>query len=83
MEREIIRVIDADGTQLDVELISILDNDNAKYLIYTKGEKQKSGNSILYIAKLRVKEGKYYLENILSDEEWKRVKALLSNIIDK
>lgn len=83
MEREVIRVIDSDGTQLDVELISILEKDKAKYLIYTKWEKQKSGNLILYIARLRVKEGKYYLENILSDEEWKKVKSLLSSIIDE
>lgn len=83
MEREIIRVIDIDGTQLDVELISILEDNKNKYLIYTKGEKQKSGNLILYISKLRSKEGKYYLENIYSDEEWLNVKSLLGKIINE
>ena len=83
MDREIIRVIDGDDTQLDVELISILELEKNKYLVYTKGEKQKSGNMILYISKLRVKDGKYYLENIHSDEEWGKVKSLLGKIISK
>jgi len=83
MEREMIRIIDSDDTQLDVELISILEDSNNKYLIYTKGEKQRSGNLVLYISGLRVKEGKYYLENINSDDEWSKVKSLLSRIINK
>ena len=83
MEREIIRVIDDDDTELDVELISILEHDNKKYLVYTKGEKQKNGNKILYISKLRVKMGKYILENIYDDNEWSSLKELLKNIISE
>lgn len=83
MERNIIRIIDADGTQLDVELISILEDNKNKYIIYTKGESQKNGNLIIYVSKLRIKEGKYYLENIHDDKEWSNVKLLLSIIINK
>lgn len=83
MERETIRVIDTEGTQLDVELISIIEEDNKKYLVYTKGEKQKSGNLIIYITKVRVKEGMYYLENIIDDMEWHKVKNIMSKIINK
>ncbi len=78
-----IRVIDADDTQLDVELISILEDDNNKYLIYSKGEKQKSGNLIIYISKLKVIDNNFYLENIHDDEEWSNVKKILGNIINK
>ncbi len=80
---DVIRVIDADDTELNVELISILENEGNKYIIYSKGEKQKSGNLIIYISKLKNKDEKYYLENIHDDEEWGRVKELLSNIISK
>ncbi len=83
MEGRIIRVVDTDGTQLDVELISILENDNNKYLVYTKGEKQKSGNIIIYITKLVVKQGEYYLDNIVNDKEWDSVKSLMSKLINK
>jgi enolase len=83
MDREVIRVIDGDDTALDVELISILESDNNKYLIYSKGERQKSGNLVLYISKLVAKDEKYYLENIHSDDEWANVKTLLGKIISK
>ena len=54
MEKDMIRVVDTDGVELDVELISILEDkeENNKYLVYTKGETQKNGNLILYIAKI-------------------------------
>lgn len=83
MKKEIIRIIDSDDTELDVELISILESNNKKYLVYTKGEKQRNDNLIVYISRLRIKEGKYYLENIHSDDEWSKVKELLSKIINK
>lgn len=83
MEKKIIRIIDADDTELDVELISILNNENGKYLIYSKGERQKNNNLIIYVSKLRIKEGKYYLENIHDNSEWNKLKLLISNIINK
>ena len=83
MRKNYIRIIDIDKNELDVELISIFEEYNNKYLIYTKGEKQKSGNLIIYINKLVIKEGKYYIENIIDDEEWGSVKKLLSNTISK
>ena len=81
MERQMIRIIDPDETELDVELISILENKNRKYLVYTKGEKQKSGNMILYVSRLKIKRDKYILENIYEDNEWDELKSLLSNLI--
>ena len=51
MEKEMIRVVDTDNVELEVELISILEDkeENNKYLVYTKGETQKNGNLILYM----------------------------------
>lgn len=83
MEKKIIRIIDADDTELDVELISILNNENGKYLIYSKGERQKNDNLIIYVSKLRIKEGKYYLENVHDEDEWNMVKLLIRRIINK
>ncbi len=80
---ETIKVIDVDGTQLEVELISVFENHNNKYLVYTKGERQKSGNLILYITRLTIKDDVYCLENITDDKEWDEVKKLMSRIINK
>ncbi len=80
---ETIKVIDVDGTQLEVELISVFENHDNKYLVYTKGERQKSGNLILYITRLTIKDDVYCLENITDDKEWDEVKKLMSRIINK
>lgn len=80
---ETIKVIDVDGTQLEVELISVFENHDNKYLVYTKGERQKSGNLILYITRLAIKDDVYCLENITDDKEWDEVKKLMSRIINK
>lgn len=77
-----IRIIDTDYTKIDVELISIIENNNKKYLIYSKGEKQKTGNLIIYISKLIIKEGQYVLKNI-RNEEWNDIRKLLRNIVSK
>lgn len=55
MKKQIIRIVDSDDTELDVELISILELDKGKYLVYTKGEKQRNDNLIIYISRLRIK----------------------------
>ena len=83
MEKKYSRIIDADDTELYVELISILNNENGKYLVYSKGERQKNNNLIIYISKLKVKEGKYYLENVHDDDEWNSLKLMISKIINR
>lgn len=80
MTNERLRVVGIDGTRLDVELISILDDHTQKYLIYTKGEKQVNGNIIMYVSKLRIKDGIYYLDNIVNDKEWNNVKKLMNDV---
>ncbi len=80
-----IRIIDVDGLELDVEKVAILENEeeNTKYLVYAKGETQKSGNKILYISKLVVGEKGYELDNITDEEEWMNVKKIMSEIVSK
>ena len=85
MEKEMMRVVDTDGMELDVELISILEDkeENNKYLVYTKGETQKNGNLILYISKVVIDGASYVLDNIDDDAEWGNVKRIMSEIVSK
>lgn len=85
MEKEMIRVVDTDNVELEVELISILEDkeENNKYLVYTKGETQKNGNLILYISKVVVDGNSYVLDNIDDDNEWGNVKRIMSEIVSK
>ena len=85
MEKEMIRVVDTEGVELDVEFISILEDkdENNKYLVYSKGETQKNGNLILYISKALNNEGRIVLEHIDDDDEWANVKRIMSEIVSK
>lgn len=85
MEKEMIRVVDTDNVELEVELISILEDkeENNKYLVYTKGETQKNGNLILYISKVVIDGNSYVLDNIDDDNEWGNVKRIMSEIVSK
>lgn len=85
MEKEMIKVVDTDGIELDVELISILEDkeESNKYLVYSKGETQKNGNLILYISKVAINGDSYVLENIADDDEWGNVKRIMSEIVSK
>ena len=85
MEEEIIRIIDVDGVEQQVEKVAILEDEEEKnkYLVYAKGETQKSGNKILYIAKLTVGEKGYELDNITDEDEWMNVKKIMSEIVCK
>jgi len=85
MEKEMIKIVDTDGIELEVEFVSILEDkdESNKYLVYTKGETQKTGNLILYISKLVVEGKCYVLENIDDDDEWGSVKKIMSEIVSK
>lgn len=85
MAEEIIRIIDVDGVEQQVEKVAILEDEEEKnkYLVYAKGETQKSGNKILYIAKLMVGEKGYELDNITDEDEWMNVKKIMSEIVSK
>lgn len=83
MNSKIINILDTDGRKLEVEVITLIEIDLKKYIVYTKNEKQKNGNLIVYIGKLRINDGVYSIENIESEEEWKKVKSTLGKIANK
>ena len=85
MEKEMVRIIDQKGIEKTVELISIIEDkdENNKYLVYSKDEKQKNGNLIIYVSKAVVRENSYVLANIESDEEWRNIKSILSEIVSR
>ncbi len=85
MEKEMVRIIDQKGIEKTVELISIIEDkdENNKYLVYSKDEKQKNGNLIIYVSKAVVRENSYVLANIESDEEWRNIKRILSEIVSR
>lgn len=51
-----------------------------KYIIYTKNEKDKDGNTIIYSGKISTKENKQYIENISEGSEWEELVSIMKAI---
>lgn len=81
-EKEMIVIQNSDGTTIEVEFITYLvsDDQTAKYLVYSKGEKMGDNDEVIYISKF-IKDGEVFkLQEIASDEEWLNVQKLLKKI---
>ena len=53
---------------------------NEKYIIYSKNEKDKAGNTIIYSGKVITIDHKQFIENISDGDEWNRIKKVLKSM---
>ena len=51
-----------------------------KYIIYTKNDKDRDGNTIIYAGKIVNKDNKQFLENINEGLEWTRLKDIMKTM---
>lgn len=82
-EKEMIRIVDIDGNQIEVELVTYLvsEDENRQYLVYSKGEvRGDEEDQIIYISKFYDNDGKLMIEEIDDDAEWNDVQHLLKKI---
>ena len=63
----------------EVELICAFEipSLSGKYIIYTKNEKDKDGNTIIYAGKVIIKNNNQFLENISEGLEWDKLKEIM------
>ena len=63
----------------EVELICAFEVEelSGKYIIYTKNEHDRDGNTIIYSGKIRKIENNQYIENIESGHEWEKLKSIM------
>ena len=63
----------------EVELICAFEIPSlaGKYIIYTKNEKDKDGNTIIYAGKVIIKNNNQFLENISEGLEWDKLKEIM------
>ena len=63
----------------EVELICAFEVSelSGKYIIYTKNEKDKDGNTIIYAGKIVKKDNNQFLENINEGQEWTKLKNIM------
>lgn len=82
MGNKIITLIDGYREIGDVELICAfkLPEKNNKYIIYTKNEKDRDGNTIIYSGKVIKIDNKQFIENLKDGDEWDRLKNIMKSM---
>lgn len=53
---------------------------DGKYIIYTKNEKDRDGNTIIYAGKIVKKDNSQFLENISEGNEWTKLKNIMKTM---
>ena len=80
MNNKKINIVNSSGVSEEVDLVTYLvsEDNQSKYLVYTKGEKQGDvQDQIIYISKIV---GDNKLDEITDDIEWSQVQKLLKVI---
>ena len=79
VNNRIITLIDGYKEVGEVELICAfkVNELNKKYIIYTKNEHDRSGNTIIYSGRITNKENNQYIENISEGTEWEKLKEIM------
>lgn len=81
MGNKIITLVDG-YREIEVELICAFEVPelNGKYIIYTKNEKDRDNNTIIYASKIIYKNDGQFLENISEGKEWNRLKNIMKTM---
>ena len=66
----------------EVELICAFEvpDLSGRYIIYTKNEKDKDGNTIIYSGKIVSFDNKQFLKDIEEGEEWNKLKEIMKTM---
>lgn len=66
----------------DVELICAFEVPEllGKYIIYTKNEKDRDGNTIIYSGRVETIDNKQFIKNIEEGNEWDKLKRIMKSM---
>ena len=66
----------------EVELICAFEVEelDGKYIIYTKNEHDKGGNTIIYSGKIITIENNQFIENLTEGREWEKLKNIMKTM---
>lgn len=80
--RKVLTITKEDGTKEEVELLICFEfNDTKKeYVVYTRNERDESGNITIYVSSVDRSEEIPRLGAIGSDEEWSKIKDVLREL---
>ena len=81
---KVMTIIGENGTEETVEIILAFEfkDSRREYVVYTKKEQDKYGNTTVYVSEVDRSGGKPCLMGIPDEKEWKRVKDVLREIAE-
>ena len=82
MGPKMITLVDGYREVGEVELICAFEIPelSGKYIIYSKNEKDRDGNTIIYAGKVINKNNNQFLENIKEGQEWDKLKEIMKSM---
>lgn len=82
-EKKIITVVTPEGEEIEAEVLIFfeLTDLGKKYLVYTHHEKDKNGMETVCASTYVEEDGKAYIEEIATEEEWDRIKDVMRGVI--
>ena len=85
MSKKQMSIVLEDGTVDEVELLFAFEfNDTKKeYVVYTKNEKDESGNITIYVSSVIREDDKVKLGSVETDDDWTRIKDVLRELSKK
>lgn len=85
MNKKVMSIVLEDGSINEVELLFSFEfNDTKKeYAVYTKNEKDDSGNITIYVSSVIRDSENLKFGSIESDDEWSRIKDVLRELSKK
>lgn len=81
-QKKILSIVLEDGTVDEVELLLAFEfNDTKKeYAVYTKNERDESGNITIYVSSVTRDGDKVHLGSVETDDDWAKVKDVLREL---
>ena len=82
VEKKVMTIINENGVSEEVEVILAFEfKDNKKeYVIYTKNERDDSGNVTVYVSNIDRSTGEPKLLGVEDESEWDRIKDILREL---
>lgn len=82
MGNKTITLVDGYKEVGEVELICAFEipSLSGKYIIYTKNEKDRDGNTIIYTGKIVVRNNNQFIENVSDGIEWTKLKSIMKTM---
>lgn len=80
-----IEITNSIGQKVEADIITVfkVNETNKDYIVYTFNEKTPENNYKTYTSRLRESNGQYFLDSIVDEQEWEKVRSIAVKIANE